>query len=248
MDCLDARELLAERAVGTLRDDERAFELERHLGSCAGCRREAEQMAEGAAALALVLPAPEPPPGLEERIARRITPRRSGSRRRSLAVAGIAAALAAMLAAGSFAWALSVTRRSEMVQRLLATAGEEAQLTASLLQEAVSELADSRLLSATLEPSRGDSPAGGGAVVHDSVRGRDLAIIVVGGLPGRHAPYRAVLVDGVVRLSLGKLERTGPARYSLERFARTDLRNVDRVEVLDERSKVALAGALDEPA
>jgi hypothetical protein len=248
MDCLRARELLAERALGTLREEEGAFELERHLGSCAACRREAEQLAEGAAALALALPGPEPPPHLEERVVRRVAPRRSRPRRRSLAAAGIAAALGAVLAAGSIAWAVSVTRRSEMVQRLLASAGEEAQLTASVLQDAISELAGARLLSATLEPVRADAPAGGGAVVHDTVGGRDLAIIVAGGVPGRHAPYRVVLVDGDVRVSLGKLERTGPARYSLERFTHFDLGDADLVQVLDERSRVALEGALDEPA
>jgi predicted anti-sigma-YlaC factor YlaD len=248
MDCLGARELLAERALGTLREEDGAFDLERHLGSCAACRREAEQLAEGAAALALAVSGPELPPRLDERVLQRITPRRPRPRRRSLAAAGIAAALGTVLAAGSIAWAVSVTRRSEMVQRLLATAGEEAQLTASRLQEAISELADAQLLSATLEPARADAPAGGGAVLHDTVGGRDLAIVVVGGLPGRHAPYRVVLVDGDVRVSLGKLERTGPARYSLEHFTHLNLGDTDLVQVLDERSRVALEGALDEPA
>src|SRR5207248_9250766 len=66
-ECLEFRARLGEHAVSTLPEKDRR-ELERHLEWCAGCRKEARELQEGAAMAGLSLPAVEPPPGLEGRM------------------------------------------------------------------------------------------------------------------------------------------------------------------------------------
>jgi putative zinc finger protein len=104
-DCREWRERIGALALGQLPDDER-FAVEAHLEGCPACRAEAEALAPVASLLrradpGRLTPAPEPPPDLGERIARRIAAeRRSEGRRRTrlrfgLATAGAAAAAAA---------------------------------------------------------------------------------------------------------------------------------------------------------
>jgi anti-sigma factor RsiW len=104
-DCREWRERIGALVLGQLPEDER-FALEAHLDGCPACRAEAEALAPVATLLRRADPerlehAPEPPPDLGDRIARRIAAERR-SRRRSrtrlrlgLATAGAAAAAVA---------------------------------------------------------------------------------------------------------------------------------------------------------
>ena len=84
--CREWRERIGALALGQLPEEER-FAVEAHLEGCPACRAEAEALAAVAALLGRadpdrLEPAPAPPPGLGERIARRIAAERRAERRR----------------------------------------------------------------------------------------------------------------------------------------------------------------------
>src|SRR6185503_11039295 len=70
MTCMEVRERLTEHAVGVLSKPD-AREVERHLEWCAGCRKEASELFDGAASMAFALPMSNPPSSLEGRIVER---------------------------------------------------------------------------------------------------------------------------------------------------------------------------------
>ena len=107
-DCAQVRELAPDMALGTIDGAERA-EVLAHMAQCASCRNEVGELADVVDRLLTLAPAVEPPPGLSDRVldairadtpapaaARRPAPRRW--RTRHLVVAGIAAALLAVVA------------------------------------------------------------------------------------------------------------------------------------------------------
>ena len=65
--CVEIRERLTENALSTLRPDERSF-VGRHLEWCAGCRKEARELQEGAAIAGMALPPLDPPAELQHRL------------------------------------------------------------------------------------------------------------------------------------------------------------------------------------
>ena len=106
--CREWRERIGALVLGQLPEEER-FATEAHLDGCRSCRAEAEALAPVAALLERadpdrLAPAPAPPPGLGERIVRRIAAERRTQRRRrtrlrlGLAAAGVAAVAAAAIA------------------------------------------------------------------------------------------------------------------------------------------------------
>lgn len=105
-ECRQWRERIGALVLGQLSEDER-FAVEAHLEGCAACRAEAEALTPVVPMLRRadpdrLGPAPEPPPQLGERIARRIAAeRRSERRRRRRARFGIATAGAAAAAAAA---------------------------------------------------------------------------------------------------------------------------------------------------
>jgi hypothetical protein len=125
MECVVAREQLAERVLDVLEED--AAELREHLAWCAGCRKEERELAEGAELLALLEPG-EPPADLERRVVERVA-RAAGSRRRRgrgpVAVA-VAAVLAAVLAVGWGAAMAGRARRLDGEAELARTAAAKA--------------------------------------------------------------------------------------------------------------------------
>jgi anti-sigma factor RsiW len=103
-DCREWRERIGALVLGQLPENER-FAVEAHLEGCPACRAEAAALAPvvsllGRADPERLGPAPEPPPELGERIARRIAAeRRSARRRRTRVRFGLATAAAAAAAA-----------------------------------------------------------------------------------------------------------------------------------------------------
>jgi putative zinc finger protein len=110
--CREWRERIGALVLGQLPEEER-FAMEAHLDGCTACRAEAEALAPVAALLERadpdrLEPAPAPPPGLGERIVRRIAAERRADRRKRIrltlrlatAAAVVAAAAAAVLMVG----------------------------------------------------------------------------------------------------------------------------------------------------
>jgi Anti-sigma-K factor rskA/Putative zinc-finger len=104
-DCQRTRETLEAYALGALEDDERAA-VDRHLQTCADCRRQAAELIETAHKLPLAVGAASPlrPPGaLKERLLAAVAPERPVARRwwwrPSAALALVSLVLAALFAA-----------------------------------------------------------------------------------------------------------------------------------------------------
>lgn len=115
MTCLEVRDLLPEFALDALGASE-GRDVERHLEDCGGCRKEAETLREGAAALALGLPVALPPVSLEERVATRLGPRVRSGGRGVLRVLVAATLVLALLAVGSLGWAVAMRGRVHQLQ------------------------------------------------------------------------------------------------------------------------------------
>jgi hypothetical protein len=82
--CAEMRELLPELALGIADGEQRALALE-HVGSCAACRRNLEELSSVADELVALAPRREPPAGFEDRVLGRLkfgdAPRRRTRRR-----------------------------------------------------------------------------------------------------------------------------------------------------------------------
>jgi len=96
--CAEIRALLPELALGIADGEERARALE-HLGGCADCRRELDELSAIADELVALAPEREPPAGFEGRVIERLRvraaparPARRGLRRLSFAAAVLGAA------------------------------------------------------------------------------------------------------------------------------------------------------------
>jgi putative zinc finger protein len=106
--CREWRERIGALVLGQLPEDER-LATEAHLDGCPGCRAEAEDLAPVGSLLERadpdrLAPAPAPPPGLRERIVRRIAAeRRTERRRRTRLRLGLAAAAGAAAAGAAVA-------------------------------------------------------------------------------------------------------------------------------------------------
>lgn len=139
--CDEVRELVPLLALDALDVDERDV-VEDHLSGCAACAEELAGYLETAAVLALALPQSEPAPGLKGRVLAeasraRLVPnagerpatRRPGAGRFRLRIsaAGLVAAVALMVAAGSTTWAFSLQQQLEVQEARLATLSERAQ-------------------------------------------------------------------------------------------------------------------------
>ena len=101
--CREWRERIGALVLGQLPEEER-FATEAHLDGCRACREEAEALAPVAALLERadpdrLEPAPVPPPGLGERIVRRIAAERRAARGKRIRLTVRLAAAAAVVAA-----------------------------------------------------------------------------------------------------------------------------------------------------
>src|SRR5205823_8680981 len=77
--CAEIRALLPELALGIADGEERASALE-HLGGCADCRRELDELSAIADELVALAPEREPPAGFEGRVIERLRVRAAPTR------------------------------------------------------------------------------------------------------------------------------------------------------------------------
>ena len=233
-DCAVVRGDLAEHVLGVL-PPERERAVSGHVAGCAGCRKEAGELAEGASVLALSSPS-DPPLELEERVVGALTRGAVLDRRRGPRAAVLIAAAVAVISAGVVG---ALAGRVQRLENVAATARERAEAAADRFAEVLEDVGGAApVLSAPLTPISG--AAGGRAILYDADQGRDFALVVVGGLPSSGEPYLAFLVSpSGRRLEVGRLRLTSAGEHSRYRFF-GDLSGARDVVVVDVSGRTVL--------
>jgi hypothetical protein len=252
MDCLVVRDRLPEYAVSTLPEKDRAA-LERHLEWCAGCRKESAELREAAATVGFSLPAAAPGPHLEERVVDRIksaAATRPPPRRRFLVLVA-ATVVTAMVAAAGLGWGVFLSAKVNTAEGRADAATQQAHRYLDRLRDLLQQLAaqggggeDVRLT--TLIPGAGGDGGGAGLVL-TSPRSQDWALVVVGGLSEKRAPYRVWLTTGSGRrMFVGRIAkvRSVDGGAQLGRPFHLDLAPVRHVLIKDDRGVTVLSGAI----
>lgn len=236
MDCPEVRDLLPEQVLGAL-DPERDRWVRRHLAWCAGCRKEAGELAEGAAIAGLALPAEDPPAGLEERVVGAVARAARPRRPRGSVVAAVVAATLAVAASGV---AVTMAGRAQQLERAAQSAEERAQRFAEV-QRALAGPGEGRVLSARLVATSGSG--GGRAILFDAAgAGDDWVVVIAGELSARGGPYAAYVRSGASSRVIGRLSPANPGELSALRFLVGA--GYDSVVVTDHRDRIILLGPL----
>jgi anti-sigma factor RsiW len=254
VDCLSIRGRLAEFVLSGLGPDERP-QVERHLDWCAGCRKEAGELAQATTVLAVSIEPVEPPAELEQRVVRAVTAmagRRLPGRRRWAAAAMAAAAMVVVSALGSAAFLLG---RAELLAAEKQTAEDRtsaAEAEAKALAEQVEQVlrsvgagSEEAVRPVQLSPVAGGEGAGS-ALVYDSAD-RHWAMVAVAGLEREGLPYRVAMRtrtgSWIPMPAILDLDIAGAAR-SLYYFDRS-LSGVSRIVVRDIVGHRVLVGTVD---
>jgi hypothetical protein len=225
MNCLEGRDLLAEYAVGALSPIERR-RIERHIESCPGCAKEAGELVASANAAAFELPPVAPGPELEERVVQRVVAeaRRGKVRKRRAARAlWVAAACAALLAAGALGGAVAMRGQvADLKQQVHSTS-----ISMQQLRELIHSLAASgHVGQVQLVPLDRRTSGGGTGIIFSSQEALDWMFMQTTiGHPSA-GTYRVVLatkggrtIDGGTLTPLGKdqyvmAEPGGPREFT----------------------------------
>jgi hypothetical protein len=245
MTCLEVRDRLTEHSLGVLSKPD-ARDVERHLEWCAGCRKEASQLLEGAASMALSLPAAEPPSTLEGRIVERFrmaSGKAPAPARGRLRVLVAATLMAAILALSGFGWALAERGKAASIEQtkldLVRKTRDLSALSANLLQELKGR---GVMLTATLLPPTSDQTGFGTAIIFSGPT-EGFVLVDVPVLPTGQGPFKLQLVgEGVI--AAGQMGR-GSDRLGLLKFGLPgpDLGKMTTVTVIDESTgAVVLTG------
>ncbi|HEY1330252.1 MAG TPA: zf-HC2 domain-containing protein [Actinomycetota bacterium] len=247
MTCLQARDQLAEFVMDTLPVVGHR-EVERHLQTCAGCRKEVSELQEGLAGAAIALPIVEPPPSLEDRVVTKVqeaSGRWRSHRRRAVRVLAVSALAAAVLAAGSVTWGLAMRAK---VQTLQSREAVNATKLISVSQIIKQLRANGKALTATLVPAKG-YPAGGGTVVIVTAPNEPDTFMIQVLMPETaRGPFSVLLQERSGRtLMAGKLTRATSGAYMLAsgggfRVFAENLAPVTTVLVLDAAGHPVLTG------
>jgi len=252
--CLEVRELLPEHAIGVLGEPERE-RIQRHLETCAGCRKEAGDLGRAASTLAFAL-APAPvPAGLGERVVARVLRAADapGTRRRArTATAGL---IAAAIVFASLGWGAVMAGRAERFADRAEQAQREQAIAIQHFQQVLANVIPGRPLPdnethiGPLAPVA--SGTGGGFVLQlVSPQILDFVMVIVNGLDDPAGlPLRVQLVNERGRtLRAGRidtLDADGGAEVFHE-FQTQDLGGFTTVNVVDASGRVVLTGTVDQ--
>ncbi|MFN2590803.1 MAG: anti-sigma factor, partial [Actinomycetota bacterium] len=199
MNCVDVRDRLTEHALGVLDQDE-VWQIERHLEWCAGCRKESQELLEGAEAVGVSLSPAPPRPALEERVVHGVLTaagRRPRAGRRTVRVLTAATLAAALLAFGAVGWGFAERRKAldtqAQVEQALTTKEGLANLVATFQTDLRTK---GTVYQANLYPGLGRQPAGTAVVfAAPGNRGGFALVRVVTRLAPAAGPYSVVLSD-----------------------------------------------------
>ena len=254
MNCLDVRERLPEYSLSSLpaRD---ASTVGRHLVWCAACRKESEELRDGAAVVGFAAAAaPAPSARLESRVADAVArhARRHSTTHRRLriasAVAIVATVVAVVVTASTLWWGTVVAKRADPA----ATRADrltQSQLVEQEFERLLQGLPGSRTetRTASLVAPHHESGRGWGFVML-SPGGRDIAGVNVVGLPTvrRALPYSVWISNGragsVLVGTIDALDASGEA----EMFRRVDdaLDNARTFVIESADGRVSLSGPI----
>jgi hypothetical protein len=256
VNCLSARALLPELAVGILPEADRE-DVERHLRWCAGCRKEASDLGQGAATLAFALAPVQPPAELEDRVVARVRraaePRAAPRRLRTT----IAAAVAATVAVASLGWGAVMAGRADRFAERVARANQDRAAALERFRRVLEQVIPDRSVPqdethmGQLAPSANGQ--GGGAVLElVSPTTIDFSMVIVNGLDTGAAdrlPYRVQLFkpDGEMLRAgrITELDANGGAEV-FRQFDQADLTGYTSVRIVDARGQVVLTGTVDQ--
>ena len=252
MSCVNMRDQLAEHALGVLQENE-ADDVERHLDECAGCRREWEELREGAAEVAMSLPAVEPSRALEERIvkdvseagrgARKLPGRRGRSSGRSsvprLVVRTLVAATmaAVLVAVGAVGWAVKERNRAADITQIAIS-----RLNDIKKVERIIASTGGRPFHAQLLPPGGEGTWGQAIIVSSATPNNFIFVDILPPMEDT-GPYTVQLVDrrGPV-VPVGQLDVGTNGDLVLYQTPSRDLSQIIAVSVLDRHSLTILTG------
>ena len=254
MTCLEVRELLPEHAIGVLGELEHE-RIQRHLQTCAGCRKEAGDLGQAASTLAFAL-APVPvPDGLGDRVVARV--RRAagapGTRRR--ARTATVALVAAALVFASLGWGAVMAGRAERFADRAAQAQREQAIAIEHFQQVLGNvipggsLSDNETHIGQLAPVAGGT-GGGFALQLVSPRILDFVMVIVNGLDDPSVlPLRVQLVNDRGRVlragRIDALDANGGAEV-YHQFRTQGLGGFTTVNVVDPAGRAVLTGTVDQ--
>ena len=254
MTCLEVRELLPEHAIGVLGELEHV-RIQRHLQTCAGCRKEAGDLGQAASTLAFAL-APAPvPEGLDDRVVARV--RRAagapGTRRR--ARTATVALVAAALVFASLGWGAVMAGRAERFADRAAQAQREQAVAIEHFQQVLGNvipggsLSDNETHIGQLAPVAAGT-GGGFALQLVSPRILDFVMVIVNGLDDPSVlPLRVQLVNDRGRVlragRIDTLDANGGAEV-YHQFRTQGLGGFTSVNVVDPDGRLVLTGTVDQ--
>ena len=254
MTCLEVRELLPEHAIGVLGELEHE-RIQRHLQTCAGCRKEAGDLAQAASTLAFALAPASVPEGLDDRVVAQV--RRAagapGTRRR--ARTATVALVAAALVFASLGWGAVMAGRAERFADRAAQAQREQAVAIEHFQQVLGNVIPGGSLSdnethigqlAPVAPGTG----GGFALQLVSPRILDFVMVIVNGLDDPSVlPLRVQLVNERGRVlragSIDTLDANGGAEV-YHQFRTQGLGGFTTVNVVDPAGRPVLTGTVDQ--
>jgi hypothetical protein len=255
MNCPAVRDRLPEHALGVV-DHYDATAIERHLGWCAACRKEARDLERAAATMAFALAPAHPGSELGERVVsavRRVSappPVVRPGRRRGRRV-GVVLLAAALTVAGLGAGSVLGRRDGPPVDP--ATRALQQQEALDRFQAAIQSQIQSAAVAdpnikpqiGTLAPTHG-SDGSGAALTLASPSAHDQVVVWVNGLAPKLSPYLVFLTDGhgdafeIARID--KLDKDGGAMVA--RIVGRDLSRLETMIVRNAKGRIVLSGSL----
>lgn len=221
--------------------------MERHLGWCPGCRKEAIELQEGVATVSFALAPAEPAPGLDDRIVATLAGSahpsvRSGERggrssRRPIQALAAATLAAVLVATAAVGWAVAERFKAQ-------DASTNRQQNITRLNDLIASLGGQPFHVQLLPSSRFQSS--GFAVLVSTSAANNFVFVDIQPPTPDTGPYTVQLVDRSARvLSLGQLGKSESGDLNLWVFPSQDLSKAMTVSILDRFSNVVMSGRVN---
>jgi Putative zinc-finger len=229
--CLEVRELLPEHAIGVLGELEHE-RIQRHLQTCAGCRKEAGDLGQAASTLAFALAPVRVPDGLGDRVVARVRSAAGAPGTRRRARTATVTLVAAALVFASLGWGAVMAGRAERFADRAAQAQREQAIAIEHFQQVLGNVIP------------------GGALQLVSPRILDFVMVIVNGLDDPSVlPLRVQLVNDRGRVlragRIDALDANGGAEV-YHQFRTQGLGGFTTVNVVDPAGRAVLTGTVDQ--